>query len=239
MKYKFFFIACLLMISLTAFAQVDSVKYWKRRAEVNMKFADQAAEMARKTKLEADRWRYLFVANEISTRSQELNNKELAALLAVQAYNFNLKCSGYEFNNNVYAGLVAALKRYDSLPLKLNTPQSSALLPSVKTDSARINKDLIKAGANGDVIIITNGIVRKKLVWHQSKVEHIGISPLRKFMVTLSKDKTICIWNLSDLTKHPVVIKETASIEGVAFSTDESQILLEYKNRNLLFMPGL
>src|SRR5581483_11250784 len=101
MKQISFCIAGLLMISLSTYAQVDSVQYWKKRAKANEAMAEQAAAMARKTKLETDRLRYLLIADGISVRSQELNDKELAALLAVQAYNFNLKYRGYERNSNV------------------------------------------------------------------------------------------------------------------------------------------
>lgn len=203
---------------------------------MNEAMADRSAEMARKVKLEVDRLRYLSITDAISTRSRELNNnKELAALLAVQAYNFNSSYYGYEYNNNVYGGLVDALKRYDSLPINLNNSRApSAFLPSSKTDSVRIGKDLIKADTNGDVIILTNGIVRKKLVWHQTRVEHIGISPSRKFMVTVSKDMTICIWNLADLTKQPLVIKESGSIDSIAFSSDETQIIVRVRKQESL-----
>src|SRR5690349_9352425 len=125
-KYRSFCIACLLMISLSAYTQVDSVKYWKEKAKVSITIADRATEAARRAKIEVDRLRYLSIADGISVRSQELKDKELAALLAVQAYNFNLQHRGYECNSNVYGGLVTALKRYDSLPLKLNNPQASS-----------------------------------------------------------------------------------------------------------------
>ncbi|MBI1769058.1 MAG: hypothetical protein HYR67_11855, partial [Bacteroidetes bacterium] len=198
-------------------------------AQQNPQQLQQSLEMARK---ETDRLRYIMIANEISIRSQELNNKELAALLAVQAYNYNSKNRGYDYNSNAYGGLASALKQFDSLPIKQNGDSKlTALRSSVKTDSVRKGKDLIVADDSGDVIIVRNGIIRKRLSGHHTQVEHIGISPFGKFMVTLSKDMTLCIWNLSDLTKHPLVIKENTSIEGVLFSSDETQVLVSVKNQ--------
>ncbi len=97
-------------------------------SSASMSIAQLNAEEAKKlqseleyTRKEAQRFRYLMVAEEIAIRSTQVNDKELAALLALQAFNFNSKQNGYPSNCSIYNGLSSALKNYDLLPKILNS----------------------------------------------------------------------------------------------------------------------
>jgi len=76
-------------------------------AKVNEQLAIANAERA-------ERERYLSLAKAMAIKSKELGNTvALEGLVAQQAYKFNKKYKGYEFNSDVYGGLYTALKNYD------------------------------------------------------------------------------------------------------------------------------
>ncbi len=98
---------------------------------------------------DADRERYLAIAKTLALKSAQINDKEQRALLAQQAFNYNLTYSGYPYNNEVYNGLFGALKEYDDpLTNSLNghTSAARALVTSVK------NNSIYSGGSDGRLI---------------------------------------------------------------------------------------
>ncbi len=160
---------------------------------------------------EADRFRYLMVANEISIRSVEINDKELAALLALQAYNYNVKYKGYERNSNVYFGLSNALKNYGKLPTRLdsNTQKMNGY------GKEKMTIDDLKRSES----------LRKILKRESSRIEQIEFSHSGKLMATVSKDRGIRVWNLGNMNGRPLMISENDSIQNLVFTGDDSQIV--------------
>jgi WD40 repeat protein/energy-coupling factor transporter ATP-binding protein EcfA2 len=97
----------------------------------------------------AQRERYLAIAKAMAIKSKELNDREQEALFAQQAYNFNTTYAGYPFNNDVYNGLFAALKKYNhplTKSLEGHTNAARALVTSVK------NSAIYSGGSDGKVI---------------------------------------------------------------------------------------
>lgn len=91
--------------------QADKNAIAARKAEgealANEKLAILNAERAEKEK-------YLAVAKAMAIKSKELGNDlALEGLVAQQAYAFNKKYGGYEYNSDVYSGLYTALKNWD------------------------------------------------------------------------------------------------------------------------------
>lgn len=79
----------------------------EQEAVANAKRADENAAKAL-------RERYLALAKAMAIKSKELGNDlHLEGLVAQQAYRFNKKYGGYEFNSDVYGGLYTALKNWD------------------------------------------------------------------------------------------------------------------------------
>jgi hypothetical protein len=77
----------------------------KKEAVANAERADRNAERAEKEK-------YLAAAKAMAIKSKELGNDlALEGLVAQQAYLFNKKYGGYEYNSDVYSGLYTALKK--------------------------------------------------------------------------------------------------------------------------------
>jgi len=117
-----------------------------KAAEQRAKEAQATAEAARK---DAEQQKFLAIAKAIALKSKELQDKEQRALLAQQAYNFNLKYSGYAYNNEVYNGLFGALKAYrDPITNSLNGHNNAAraLVSSVK------NNSIYSGGSDGRIV---------------------------------------------------------------------------------------
>ena len=109
-----------------------------RAAKAAEQVAQEARARAEAARKEAEQQRYLAQAKAIALKSKEINDKEQRALLAQQAYNFNLKYSGYAYNNEVYNGLYGALKALnDPLTKSLNghTSAARALVTSVRNNA--------------------------------------------------------------------------------------------------------
>ncbi len=85
--------------------------------------------------------------------------------------------------------------------------------------------DIIIGGESGELRIVTSGITRKILTGHSSHIEQIKFSHSGNFMATASKDKTIRLWNLTDLTRQPQVLNDHDWVWSMAFSPDDNQIM--------------
>jgi len=134
------------------------------KAEISAKEANRQSEIAKRNQLAAEkatveanrqkdiaqRERYLSVAKAIALKSKELNDDEVEGLLAQQAYNFNSKYSGYSFDNDIYNGLFAALKKYDHpLTRSLEGHNKGAARALVTRQS---NSNIYSGGSDGKVI---------------------------------------------------------------------------------------
>lgn len=234
MKNTFFYIAGLLLIRSSSYAQADSSLYWKTVAKEWQKIANENALAARAAENDARRQTYLAVAKETASKSLEINDQELRALLASQASNFNKKWGGYDFDNAIYNGLTAALKKYDSLPVKMksHSQMPSGVLKSAKRDSIRKGNVTVRGNERGEILIMVNGLVKRKLLGHHARIDQIEFSPSGRFVISVSKDMVLCIWNWSDVTKPPLMIKETYSIENVMFSADETQVIIRVSDKD-------
>jgi hypothetical protein len=75
--------------------------------------------MIRSLLLNNERLRYLAVSKAMAERSVEINNQELSALLALQAFQFHWKFPGYRFENKLFLALTSALTKYGAFPSEL------------------------------------------------------------------------------------------------------------------------
>lgn len=122
-KLMWVFLCALLAFHINCFSQSKSeqIRQLQKIARDNEFRAQKAEEQAEKynrlaqeAQREAERQRYLSLAVNISRRSLETENSALAGLLALQAYNYNARFKGDEFNGDIYQGLLSALVGFGS-----------------------------------------------------------------------------------------------------------------------------
>ncbi|MBN8575568.1 MAG: High-affnity carbon uptake protein Hat/HatR [Cytophagales bacterium] len=100
----------------------------ERTASANEKLAIANAERADRNAERAEREKYLAASKAMAIKSKELGNDlALEGLVAQQAFKFNKKYGGYEYNSDVYGGLYTALKNYgDPLTKSLEAHKNGA-----------------------------------------------------------------------------------------------------------------
>jgi hypothetical protein len=110
--------------------------------------ADKQRDMALAAQKDANERRYLALAKAVAMESQEVRENQLSALLALQAFNFNKKYAGYEFDRDVYKALISASLRFDSTLIKPIPFSSSvvAIIPLAKTNP------ILAVESNGKII---------------------------------------------------------------------------------------
>lgn len=197
-----------------------------RLAEKKAIAAQKVAEAAQK---DAEREKYLALAKAMALKSKEINSdKELRSLVAQQAYNFNLKYSGYAYNNEVYNGLFAALKVWkDPLTNSLSghTNAARALVTSVK------NNSIYSGGSDGRVIhwAQSNGIWKADTLkrFEDYQIYSMDISPDGNMLVAggLSpQDRDVNFVYLFDLSKPGSEPRKIAGfisdVENINFTPD-------------------
>ncbi|HEY3404753.1 MAG TPA: High-affnity carbon uptake protein Hat/HatR [Ohtaekwangia sp.] len=125
------------------------------RAQTNEKLAKEQQQIAIKNAAEALRQRYIAQAKAMAVKSKELNDPEQEALIAQQAYKFNSEHQGYIYDNDIYNGLYAALKKFDHpLTLSLEAHERGAARALV----TRVAGNHIYSGGSDGKIIRWNEI---------------------------------------------------------------------------------
>jgi len=121
----------------------------EQKATENAAAARKAEKIAKDEEAKAQREKILAYAKAMAIKSKELSDPALEALLAQQAYNFNTKYKGYEFNNDVYNGLFSALKKFD-VPLTRSLEGHTNAARSLVTNLA--SNSIFSGGSDGKVI---------------------------------------------------------------------------------------
>lgn len=80
-----------------------------RIAAENAKRAEENAGLARQEAARAQRLRYQAIAKAMGLKSLELVDEKQKLVVAQQAYLFNTSHGGYDYENDVYGGLISAL----------------------------------------------------------------------------------------------------------------------------------
>jgi WD40 repeat protein/energy-coupling factor transporter ATP-binding protein EcfA2 len=115
--------------------------------------AEASEKVAQTEKQRADQRRYLSIAKSMALKSKQLSDTTQQALIAQQAYNFNTKYEGYEYDDDIYNGLFAALDKYNhplTRSLAGHTKAARAIVTNVK------NGSIYSGGSDGKIFQWTN-----------------------------------------------------------------------------------
>jgi WD40 repeat protein/energy-coupling factor transporter ATP-binding protein EcfA2 len=201
----------------------------RQRAEENEKLASQEANRANRNAAEALRQRYIAQAKAMAVKSKELNDPEQEALIAQQAYKFNTEHQGYVYDNDIYNGLYAALKKFDHpLTMSLEAHEKGAARALVTRVSAN---EIYSAGSDGRIIRWTE----KSNKWNSEILVNrpdyqyysIDISPNGNLLVAAGLNTKnelknyVEVYNLNNMSESPKKIEGFVyAIENVQFTPD-------------------
>ncbi|MBN8650681.1 MAG: High-affnity carbon uptake protein Hat/HatR [Cytophagales bacterium] len=116
----------------------------EKKAVANAERADRNAERA-------EREKYLAAAKAMAIKSKELGNDlALEGLVAQQAYMFNKKYGGYEYNSDVYGGLYTALKNWEEPLTKSLQAHTNGAARALETHGK--GNHIYSGGSDGRII---------------------------------------------------------------------------------------
>jgi WD40 repeat protein/energy-coupling factor transporter ATP-binding protein EcfA2 len=101
-------------------------------------------------------------------------------------------------------------------------------IPLTGAGFTRDGKKLVFGDAKGLVRILTldNSVPMRVLSGHTSAIEQITFNHTGTFMATASYDKTVRLWNLSQLNQQPIVLDDHADwVRTAVFTLDDEQLL--------------
>ncbi len=104
----------------------------------------------------------------------------------------------------------------------------SVAVPLTGAGFTRDGKKLVFGDAKGLVRILTldNSVPIRILSGHTSAIEQITFNHAGTFMATASYDKTVRLWNLSQLNQQPIVLDDHADwVRTAVFTLDDEQLL--------------
>jgi hypothetical protein len=119
----FFFLTTIISFSQSKDDEIKRLQNLLKESELRATRAEEMAkqyqEEANKAKINLERHRLHALARAFAEGSIELENKEHAGLLALTALNFIRKANGYEFDTDIYSGLINGLRNYNRYPQEL------------------------------------------------------------------------------------------------------------------------
>lgn len=168
----------------------------------------KAESIAVRAKFDADRRRYLSIAREVAERSIEVKDLELSCLLALQAYSFNSKYDGYEFDGKIFLALLEALKQRGLVSKQIEGNQQIVTpIESTLTEPQKL-------------------ALKRILFNYKFKATHVSFSPSGNFVALDCSDSLVRIWNLKALNQRPRAISDLTKVVSISFSPDESLLMV-------------
>lgn len=198
------------------------------RAQTNEKLAKEQEQIAIKNAAEALRQRYIAQAKAMAVKSKELNDPEQEALIAQQAYKFNSEHEGYIYDNDVYNGLYAALKKYDHpLTSSLQAHDKGAARSLVTRETSN---QIFSAGSDGRIIRWTeqNNQWKSEMLVNNSNYQYysVAVSPDGNWLVAAGLNPAneakgyVELYNLGTMNSPKKIDGYAYAIENLNFTPD-------------------
>ena len=198
----------------------------RQRAEAASKLADENAEKAARQAAETERLSYLFIAQAMAVKSQQIRDTTQKALVAKQAYNFNAEYGGNRYNNDIYQGLYQAEKALEGAGFNLLEGHTDAVRAMV---FAPDGKTMYSAGSDGKILkwlvgqeqptaqvfATTENVLYRNLV----------TSPNGKWMAAGTFESGIELYNLEEGQKVTTLERGQSNIWSTAFMPDGNSLI--------------
>lgn len=203
-----------------------------KTAEANAQRANENANRADIARREATRRSYLSQAKAMALKSKELSSEpDLQSLLAQQAYLFNTEYKGEEYDNDIYNGLLTALRTHDhGLTQSLvghELGAARALITLAKDDN------IYSGGSDGKIIKWKHNdgqwpaeVLVDKVGNPNYQVYSMDVNPSETILVAAGlytldeKNNFINVYDLKDMRNPKKVYGFTNAVENVHFTPD-------------------
>lgn len=211
-----------------------------RRAERNLVRANEQSELALKNekeaikqqkeaeaaRVEAYEQRMLSVAKTMAVKSQSINtDKNLKALLSLQAFKYNEEYKGESFDVDIYNGLYSSLKAllgndYNILKGHANAVRSIAFIEGSST--------FYSTGSDGKILkweLVDLEYKFSTILEGRNIIEKIAISGDEKTLIAAENRKGLLLINLESNNPQPEVLHGMdLNIRAIANSPDNNTL---------------
>ena len=204
----------------------------EKTAKENEALAKENEKQAIAARLDATRKSYLSQAKAMALKSKELGSEpDLQSLLAQQAYMFNTKYNGEEYDDDIYNGLLTALRTRDhGLTKSLighDLGAARALITLAKDDN------IYSGGSDGKIIKWKHNdgqwpaeVLVDKVGNPNYQVYSMDVNPTETTLVAAGlytpdeKNNFINVYDLKNMSAPKRVYGFTNSVENVHFTPD-------------------
>jgi WD40 repeat protein len=192
--------------------QSEVLQKSSNQAQIEKQLAEQNAIQAREDQTKAEREkslelkkRILTVAQAIAAKSAQVDDPNLKALLAYQAYQFNRDYQGNEYDPDVYSGLYRTLvtfkgKNFNAFKGHEGAVKSVAFLPDKPV--------FFSAGADGKVLrwdLSYSNVVPQLLIKNNFVNRSLAISSNGRWLACGTGTSSIQVFNLNQPNSQPIM----------------------------------
>ena len=210
--------------------KADSSERARQLAQEEKLLAERNAERARQGMTEAEkqkemefRRRMLSIAQTMAVKSQDISNKDLKALLAYQAFNFNRQYTGQENNPDIYAGLLAALTMFNGQDFNMLQAHNESVRSVCFVGKTNT---FYSSGFDGKILLWDldgNTKQYRTLIDNNFSNNNLAISGNGRWLACATTSTGIQLFNLNQPNSQPRLLEgQSGNIESLVFSGDNN-----------------
>ncbi len=223
--------------ALQAFETVSEVTQYSQKLEKTTEMAEQQKEQALKTaererveRTEAEiekelefKRRMLQIAQTMASKSLTVNDNNLKALLAYQAYKFNKQYEGQDNNPDIYTALYSALVAFNGMGYNSMKGHEGA----VKSLLFLPNTDIFySSGGDGRILrwdLNSSSKTSRTLIDNNFINRSLAISNNKRWLACGTSASGIQLFNLNNPNTQPQLLEgHTDWVDALAFTADNN-----------------
>jgi energy-coupling factor transporter ATP-binding protein EcfA2 len=212
--------------------KADSAERARLLAQQERLQAERTAQEARMGQSEAEKQkdlefqrRMLSIAQTMATKSQDITDNNLKALLAQQAYLFNKQYSGQENHPDIYAGLHAALASFNGKDFNARIAHDGAVWSVCFVSGTNT---FYSSGGDGKILewdLNNNTRQYRTLVDNNFINKSMSISKNGRWLACATTSTGIQLFNLNQTSSQPQLLtSQSGYIESLCFAPDNKSL---------------
>jgi hypothetical protein len=213
----------------TAIAQAQTQEAKEQRAEATRQY-----ERAEAALVQANRLLYLSVAQSMEAKSVNLDDKELAGLLAMQGYLFHTKYEGAKYDPYVFSGLYYAIAKQDGYAYNAVHAAGTARNRMFGLAISQKSNRFFVTGNDGRIIEgnLETRTADKVFAANPYPNRVIALSPDEQFLINGTDSSQVQIFDLSSSSVR-LAVGHRSFVNDIEFLPDNSGFISASADRTL------
>jgi WD40 repeat protein/pyruvate/2-oxoglutarate dehydrogenase complex dihydrolipoamide acyltransferase (E2) component len=180
---------------IEAVAQKSNADAARQQAEKFAQLADNNLKVATSETKKAERYRMLAIAQVMGAKAVQLQDTTQKVLVAMQAFHFNKRYAGYEYQPDIYNGLYSAFEQVSGD----NFNSVSVHEGAVKGVVVLSMNSLISIGSDGNIkktMLDVNPPVASLVDSYPHVLQSLAINPSKDRLAVGTEDGTLLIYDV-------------------------------------------